>query len=120
MTPRLRQRSAITLVALLLGGCAVGPDFHRPHPETTDSYIPGKLATHDNDQVFVRGLDIPGQWWELFHSSALDSLRWCRLVGQFRGSDKLFPVDLHAALRASAAGAGAGACPGTSAGSGRA
>ncbi len=47
-------------------------------------------------------------------------LRWCRLVGQFRGSDKLFPVDLHAALRASAAGAGAGACPGTSAGSGRA
>ena len=54
------------------------------------------------------------------HCPCGNSMRWCRLVGQFRGSDKLFPVDLHAALRASAAGAGAGACPGTSAGSGRA
>jgi len=62
------------LSACLLGGCAVGPDFHRPHPVATDSYRPGKLTAHDDDQVFVRGLDIPGQWWALFHSSALNGL----------------------------------------------
>jgi outer membrane protein TolC len=25
-------------------------------------------------QRFVQGLDIPGQWWTLFHSAALNSL----------------------------------------------
>ena len=74
MTALLRPRTAFTLIAFLLVGCAVGPDFHRPHPEAADSYTPSKLTARDNDQVFVRGLDIPGQWWELFHSSALNGL----------------------------------------------
>ena len=67
---------------------------------------------HDNGSLFMTA--------RVVSRNEESGLRWCRLVGQFRGSDKLFPVDLHAALRASAAGAGAGACPGTSAGSGRA
>src|SRR4029077_20470282 len=28
----------------------------------------------DAEQRFVAGMDIPGQWWTLFHSSALDAL----------------------------------------------
>ena len=69
---RLRLLSTATLVCLF-GGCAVGPDFHRPAPPPSAGYQPRKLVAHDDQQTFVQGLDIPGQWWTLFHSRQLDS-----------------------------------------------
>jgi NodT family efflux transporter outer membrane factor (OMF) lipoprotein len=60
--------------ALLLSGCAVGPDFHTPPAPPTTSYTPAKLTAPDRDQAFVTGLDIPGEWWTLFHAPALDHL----------------------------------------------
>src|SRR5580658_8888479 len=68
--------------AALLSGCAVGPDFERPKPPDVAGYTPEKLApetaaaeTKGGDaQRFVDDLDVPGQWWELFHSESLNSL----------------------------------------------
>src|SRR6516225_5107083 len=65
-----------------LSGCAVGPDFDRPAaPDVegfTSSPFPGKTVSTEvaggEAQRFVRGLDIPGQWWTVFHSQALNSL----------------------------------------------
>ncbi len=69
-------------VGVALTGCAVGPDFERPGAPEVEGYarepLPAETAKADiaggETQRFVRGLDIPGQWWTLFHSEALNSL----------------------------------------------
>ena len=61
-------------VLALLGGCAVGPDYHRPALPQTASYGAGRTVPHDQAQAYVQGLDIPGQWWTLFHSPKLNAL----------------------------------------------
>src|SRR5438270_4979231 len=65
----------------LLAGCMVGPDFHHPATPDAADYTPEPLpATAAADvhggaaQRFVRDLDIPGQWWALFHSPELNAL----------------------------------------------
>jgi NodT family efflux transporter outer membrane factor (OMF) lipoprotein len=73
---------ALPALALLLTGCAVGPDFVRPAaPEATDytqnPLAPTASAAHvvgGESQHFVDGQDIPGEWWELFESSALNDM----------------------------------------------
>jgi NodT family efflux transporter outer membrane factor (OMF) lipoprotein len=73
--------SAMVLIALSTG-CAVGPDFKRPAAPEVSGYTPEVLApqTASADvgggeaQRFSNGQDIPGQWWELFHSKQLDTL----------------------------------------------
>jgi NodT family efflux transporter outer membrane factor (OMF) lipoprotein len=68
--------------AVAVGGCAVGPNFHRPSapagagyttaplPQTTASVsVPGGDAQH-----FVTGQDVSFQWWQAFGSPALNSL----------------------------------------------
>ena len=70
------------LSAILLAGCAVGPNFHSPPAPSVSGYSPTPMPTVTTSadapgggaQHFVSGLDIPGEWWELFHSSALDAL----------------------------------------------
>jgi NodT family efflux transporter outer membrane factor (OMF) lipoprotein len=67
---------------LLTTACVVGPNFHSPAPPAVSSYtakpttqtvatagIPGGEA-----QRFVNGADIPGDWWAVFHSRALNDL----------------------------------------------
>lgn len=64
------------------GGCAVGPNFHRPAPPAVTGYTPEPLAAQTakadvaggQAQRFVQRLDIPGQWWRLFRSKALNVL----------------------------------------------
>ncbi len=72
-TARLPQ-PCLCLVAMLLAGCAVGPNFHKPVLPDTGGYGAGKTAPRDAAQAYVQGLDIPGQWWTLFHSPALNAL----------------------------------------------
>jgi len=71
------------VVALsLLAGCAVGPDFEPPAAPDVSGYttqpLPERTSAADvkggEAQRFVQGLDIPGQWWTLFHSGALNNL----------------------------------------------
>jgi NodT family efflux transporter outer membrane factor (OMF) lipoprotein len=75
-----RGLRAIAALALLCG-CTVGPDFKRPAAPPVKAYTPSPLkataaaaASGGAAQRFVAGLDIPGQWWRLFHSPALDAL----------------------------------------------
>lgn len=73
---------AAALAALLLSGCAVGPDFRAPEAPATQAYngttLPAETVavpgTGGTAQRFGPGLDIPAQWWILFQSSALDQL----------------------------------------------
>jgi NodT family efflux transporter outer membrane factor (OMF) lipoprotein len=67
---------------LLLAGCAVGPNFHRPAPPAVGGYTPEPLAmeTAAADvaggaaQHFVGDRDIQGEWWHLFGLEPLNEL----------------------------------------------
>jgi NodT family efflux transporter outer membrane factor (OMF) lipoprotein len=66
----------------LLSDCAVGPRFQKPAAPAVANYTPDSLPTTSSTpdvvggdaQRFVSGQDIPGQWWELFHSKPLDDV----------------------------------------------
>jgi NodT family efflux transporter outer membrane factor (OMF) lipoprotein len=72
----------VSATALLLTRCAVGPDFEQPAAPDVTGYTPLPLADQTSSadvkggeaQRFVQGLDIPGQWWTVFHSEALNAL----------------------------------------------
>lgn len=73
---------SVATIALLMAGCAVGPDYHRQvAPEVkgyTSAPLPARLSTGEAPdafaQQFVQGMDIPAQWWTLFQSAALNRL----------------------------------------------
>src|SRR5215470_17390756 len=75
-------RGGLPAVGIILAGCVVGPDFERPAAPDVEGYtpapLPAKTASAEvaggEAQRFVRDLDIPGQWWTLFHSEALNTL----------------------------------------------
>lgn len=81
-TGRRRLRRLAVIGALMLAGCAVGPEFRRPQPPAVTSYTEGALpgATETApvaggaSQRFVSGEEIPAKWWALFRSEALDRL----------------------------------------------
>ena len=68
--------------ALLNVGCVVGPNFKKPGPPQVAGYTVAPPAVTSGTpnvsggepQSFVEGRDIPGDWWTLFHSQALDNL----------------------------------------------
>jgi NodT family efflux transporter outer membrane factor (OMF) lipoprotein len=72
----------LALVALASAGCAVGPDFHRPAAPAADHYLPeaqppstpaaaaGQAAAAAPPRL-LPGAELPGEWWQLFHSPAL-------------------------------------------------
>jgi NodT family efflux transporter outer membrane factor (OMF) lipoprotein len=69
-------------VLALLGACTVGPDYKSPPAPQATGYTPQPLPVrtsaaddrHGAAQHFVADMDIPGQWWTLFHSENLDRL----------------------------------------------
>jgi NodT family efflux transporter outer membrane factor (OMF) lipoprotein len=74
---------AVPVSALLfLAGCAVGPDFEQPASPDVDGYTAQPLVQQTSSadvkggeaQRLVQDLDIPGQWWTLFHSEALNAM----------------------------------------------
>src|SRR5262245_40706660 len=82
---RYRERAvAAALTAALVTGCTVGPDFERPAAPDIEGYttepLPAQTASAGSNvaggttQRFVRGQDIPGEWWTLFESRPLTSL----------------------------------------------
>ncbi|HVJ52561.1 MAG TPA: efflux transporter outer membrane subunit [Aliidongia sp.] len=80
MKPMKKYLLATTPLAFL-AGCAVGPDFEKPAvPEGAGYTAEPIAATAGTDaqggaaQRFVDGMDIPGQWWTLFHSEPLNAL----------------------------------------------
>jgi NodT family efflux transporter outer membrane factor (OMF) lipoprotein len=74
---------AVTLAAVvLLAGCAVGPDFHRPAPPTVSGYTRAPLSPQTTSaevpggeaQRFLQDQDVVGPWWTLFQSPALNAV----------------------------------------------
>ena len=60
---------------------ASAPTFKSPAPPQVSSYYAGDASAADVGQrtcggaaQLVAGMDIPGQWWTLFHSTALNQL----------------------------------------------
>lgn len=77
------KKSLPVLAAVLLSGCAVGPNYKQPPAPQTAGFVPaGALPATTasaplpggDPQRFVDGLDIPGQWWALFKSAQLNAL----------------------------------------------
>ena len=73
----------IAFVSLLLSAsCAVGPDFKQPDPPAVTGYTRDQLplqtasvsAQHGSAQRLVSDMDIPAQWWRVFHSEPLNQL----------------------------------------------
>src|SRR3984957_1557095 len=70
------RRLLFTIVAAALCSCAVGPNFKKPDAPPVKDYLaqPPPQQIGADAQKYVAGQDIPGQWWTLFHSPALDEL----------------------------------------------
>ena len=70
------------LASCLMGGCAVGPDFRRPAPPAVGDYsttpTASTVATTNvaggEAQRFANGINLPEDWWTLFHSAPLNAL----------------------------------------------
>lgn len=81
---RLGKRRLVATLACasVLGGCAVGPDYHRPTLPASNGFAPVPLpdATSASAvsggaaQRFVLSHDIQADWWKLFQSPALNAL----------------------------------------------
>jgi NodT family efflux transporter outer membrane factor (OMF) lipoprotein len=72
----------VSLIGALVSSCAVGPNFNRPGLPTTAGYdLPAIVTNATTPQIaggtaqhLVAGMDIPGDWWTLFHSQPLNAL----------------------------------------------
>ena len=82
-TRKSRLALIIATTALLLApGCVVGPNFKNPAPPDVGGYTPTPISATSSTpkvaggeaQSLLNGQDIPGEWWTLFHSKALNDL----------------------------------------------
>lgn len=63
------RRLAPWIAAVVLTGCAVGPDYRSPAPKAPAQapFASGRSPAFNGDQP-------PGNWWSLFHDPAIDHL----------------------------------------------
>src|ERR1700716_2778162 len=80
MTPPARSRprhrlerpvQATLAVAMMLAGCAVGPNFKRPNPPAAAYPVPPKA---EGLQSITFGGDVAADWYTVFHSESLNTL----------------------------------------------
>lgn len=62
------MRPTVVVVAALLAGCAVGPDYERPTLPLPAQYPAGL------DAADAAGKEVPAQWWTLYGQPELDRL----------------------------------------------
>ena len=73
----LLRSAGLASMLVLLGGCAVGPDFVRPTAPAADRYtaapLPGAtLAADGHAQLLTANETDLAEWWRLFESPPLD------------------------------------------------
>ena len=74
--------AAATVIAILLAGCTVGPHYRPPAPPTVTTYDRAPEPSQTVNSAGAAGaaqhlnpaMDVPAQWWTLFHSAQLDRL----------------------------------------------
>ena len=71
------MKKTLLLVAWLLAGCAVGPDFVRPEGPEMKNYVQGDdplmtPAAEQAIQQFAKGAPVDPEWWKLLNSPVLD------------------------------------------------
>jgi NodT family efflux transporter outer membrane factor (OMF) lipoprotein len=72
----------LSVAAILVSGCAVGPDFEKPAAPSVSSYTANPISIASSSsriagggaQTLVSGEDISAEWWKLFQSKPLDDL----------------------------------------------
>ena len=75
---RIRTSLAIpaAAAAMLMAGCAVGPDFRTPDAPADARYTtgpqPSQMASQGYPTQTIEASDVPAQWWTLFGSPKLD------------------------------------------------
>jgi NodT family efflux transporter outer membrane factor (OMF) lipoprotein len=70
------------LLAAILAGCTVGPDFHSPDAPVSTRFTEAALPDRTTSAATPGGSaqqlspdrDIPGEWWGLFHSPQITTL----------------------------------------------
>jgi NodT family efflux transporter outer membrane factor (OMF) lipoprotein len=76
---------AAGIAAMLLAGCAVGPDYARPQLNLPEQYTPAPPASKEAEGVPLARLspelDVPAQWWQAFRSEPLNALVTQSLAG---------------------------------------
>jgi NodT family efflux transporter outer membrane factor (OMF) lipoprotein len=82
LSSRRRLLLCVVLLPAILADCAVGPDFHAPSAPAstrfTETALPARTAAASvaggESQRFGPDRDIPGEWWDLFHSQQISAL----------------------------------------------
>jgi NodT family efflux transporter outer membrane factor (OMF) lipoprotein len=69
------HRAALT-ASLLLSACVAGPNYRRPPLPPSASYGADAVAPSylPGGPQLAMGMDIPAQWWRIFHCADLDAL----------------------------------------------
>ena len=73
---------SVVLLAALVAGCAVGPDFRTPDAPSSTRFTEAPLPVRTvaarvpggGSQALNVDRDIPGEWWALFHSPQITAL----------------------------------------------
>jgi NodT family efflux transporter outer membrane factor (OMF) lipoprotein len=71
LRPAMRRSCALVLLLAfdILGGCAVGPDYHPPTPaDGADAALISRTPTAETTA------EPPDEWWRLYHDARLDRL----------------------------------------------
>jgi NodT family efflux transporter outer membrane factor (OMF) lipoprotein len=68
------------IAGLLLSGCAVGPDFRSPPGPNVAALTPSRLAG-PTVQRFIRGSEIPQEWWRVFRCRPLNAITARAIAG---------------------------------------
>ena len=71
---RTLARNGAALLAVALTSCSLGPEFVPPEPPPVDRYLPSGGPGDTAGLRVLQAADIPGRWWELFRSRALNDL----------------------------------------------
>jgi NodT family efflux transporter outer membrane factor (OMF) lipoprotein len=76
----VKWRLVSVAAASALSSCVVGPNFHEPKPPETSAYLhPSSDAAPVQPQAqdvqnISQGVELAGEWWQLFHSEQLDEV----------------------------------------------
>ena len=77
------RRLGAAVLAGLLAGCTLGPDFQSPDAPATQAYTaPGEVKTGARGaQAIAMGDKVTAEWWTLFRSPALDQVVKAAIAG---------------------------------------